>query len=276
MIGAIMMVDEIAVGDEAARDSPETIAVEVRWSAILEMAASRMGLTVERLGESLAVCGDGENRVAFCGIAGNLSGQVAFSLCRSDGWLRRYLASRGIRTMDGEIVGLSSSRHAYEIAERLGFPLVVRRPHTEAPADAVAHDMDTFRRLWERLRAGARRAGRDQVMVERAVNIRRLIAVTGDRVDVIPIDESTAIDSAAGTTTDLALRAVAALPDLRYAMVRLAHTADDGEGATVVDGIDPTFGRWWRPSEALAERIAAEVLRLEFGAASAPERNLHN
>ena len=289
MIEATTMVDGIAAGDEAATETPETIAVEVQWSAVLEMAASRMGLSVDRLGESLTVCSDGETRVAFCGIAGNRSGQAAHTLCQSDGWLRRYLASRGIPTMDGEVVGLNSPNHAYDIAERLGFPLVARRPHREASPEAVAHDMDAFRRLWRRLQASSRRVGRDQVIVERAVDTRHLIAVAGDWVEVIPIDEITAQgpapnsdsatprgDTAAvGRATDLAPRAVAVLPDLGYAMVRLAERADGGNLATVVDGIDPAFGRWWRPSDAVAERIAAEVLRLEFGAPS-PQRNAHN
>lgn len=272
--------DPLTSTEEPEAEPLNTAAISATWSSVLERAAGRMGLNPSRLAENIVVCSGGKAQVAFWGVVGNQSGRVAHALCRNDGWVRRYLASKGIPTVAGAIVGLGSASHAHDTAERLGFPLVVRPSDQQASPEWVVEDAAGLRDLWQRLRSNSRKVARRQVVIERVAEVTYLAVVIGRRAEVLrqPNGDGAGSDALSGHrdtlpgSATLAMRAVTALPGLRCGMVRLAEVNDgDGGRATVVDGVDPTFGRWWSPGpeDALAERLAEDVLRFEFELISA-------
>jgi hypothetical protein len=143
--------------DDAGLPGPEVApsAAAAAASALLEQAARERGLAVRRLDAETVICGAGERRVLFHGLASSASSRLAHVLCGNDAWLRAHLARRGLPVVPTRLVGADDARYAQRAAEGLGFPVRLRLvdPPGEAPG-RTATDLETFHAGWRAVTAG--------------------------------------------------------------------------------------------------------------------------
>lgn len=226
-------------------------------SMMLERAARKRGLTVQRLDGEVVVCGDDRRSVVFHGWCGAGSSKVAHELCGNVPWLRGHVAAHGLPVVPTAWVDRDDVAQALAAAQTLGLPVWLVGVDSDSHChEGVADDATGFRQLWQRV-VGQTRA--TSAYVQRPYRVvQDLVVVAGEVV----------AGSGGGEMDRLAVRAVEAVPGLRYAAVRLVTGTAGAAGADVqVDRVDPAMLWPASPShDAAAVAVADAVLNVEFGA----------
>lgn len=238
--------------DDAGLPDPEVApsAGVAAASALLEPAARERGLPVRRLDPETVVCGDGDRRVLFHGLASSASSKLAHVLCGNDAWLRAYLARHGLPVVPTRLVGADDARFAARAAAGLGYPVRVRL--VGLPGGAAGHtanDVESFHACWRAVTAGVtdrharaiverRDAG---TFTELVVVAGALIGSRGDPGEWREAAEQLAVDAVAAlpgaATGTVRLVTVAGCPGPLISTVHPAYPADRAAPIAFVPGL---------------------------------------